>query len=143
MCPCGIVVLMQELFTAESKSQVYAALHELLSNYPSISQSLSMCCVLCNRAHTHCYILYLHALFRIYLLWWWLSFTEICHTWQSQRSHTHHKKASRNGDSCWQVTHARSHWWMVSSNVWSLHFSRAKQCKPLTYLPTLLYHVCS
>ena len=53
MWPCGIVVLMQELFTAESKSQVYAALHELLSNYPSISQSLSMCCVLCNRAHSH------------------------------------------------------------------------------------------
>lgn len=52
MWPCGIVVLMQELFTAESKSQVYAALHELLSNYPSICQSLSMCCVLCNGACT-------------------------------------------------------------------------------------------
>ena len=55
MWPCGIVVMLQELFTAESKSQVYAALHELLSNYPSISKSLSMCLwVTCNL----CVILY-------------------------------------------------------------------------------------
>ena len=43
MWPYGIVVFLQELFTAESKSQVYAALHELLSNCPSISNSLSKC----------------------------------------------------------------------------------------------------
>ncbi len=40
MWPCGIVVLLAELFTAESKSQVYAALHELLSNHSHISSSL-------------------------------------------------------------------------------------------------------
>ena len=32
MRPCGIVVMLKELFSAESKLQVYAALHELLSN---------------------------------------------------------------------------------------------------------------
>ena len=54
---CGIVVLMQELFTAESKSQVYAALHELLSNYPSISQSLSMCNYIACNGDAHCHVL--------------------------------------------------------------------------------------
>ena len=42
---CGIVMLMQELFTAESKSQVYAALHELLSNYPCVSVAEYVVCL--------------------------------------------------------------------------------------------------
>ena len=41
MWPCGIVVMLTELFTAESKSQVYAALHELLSNHTTIASNLS------------------------------------------------------------------------------------------------------
>ena len=41
MWPCGILVMLCELFTAESKTQVYAALHELLNNHPNISDSLS------------------------------------------------------------------------------------------------------
>ena len=38
--PCGIVV-MSELFSAESKSQVFAALHELLSNNMDALSDLS------------------------------------------------------------------------------------------------------
>ena len=41
MWPCGIVVMLTELFTAESKSQVYAVLHELLSNHTTIASNLS------------------------------------------------------------------------------------------------------
>jgi len=38
--PCGVIVLLCELFTSESKSQVYAQLHEFLINHPSVSQKL-------------------------------------------------------------------------------------------------------
>ena len=41
MWPCGIVVLLHELFVAESKSQVYAAVHDLLSSYPFVADALS------------------------------------------------------------------------------------------------------
>lgn len=41
MWPCGIVVMLTELFSAESKSQVYAALHQLLRNHFSGSSKLS------------------------------------------------------------------------------------------------------
>ena len=43
MWPCGIMVMLTELFSAESKSQVYAALHELLSKCSKISTTLSKC----------------------------------------------------------------------------------------------------
>ena len=41
MWPCAILVLFHELFIAESKSQVYAAIHELLRSHSSIANSLS------------------------------------------------------------------------------------------------------
>ena len=43
MWPCGILIMLKELFIAESKAQVYAALHELLSSHSDISTSLRMC----------------------------------------------------------------------------------------------------
>ena len=46
MWPCGILVLLSELFTSESKSQVFASLHELLKDWDGIQSSLSRC--LCN-----------------------------------------------------------------------------------------------
>ena len=39
MWACGIVVMLTELFAAESKSQVYAAFHELLSNHTTVASS--------------------------------------------------------------------------------------------------------
>ena len=39
--PCGIVVMLLELFSAESKSQVFAALHELLNNNRDALSDLS------------------------------------------------------------------------------------------------------
>ena len=38
--PCGTIVLLAELFTAESKSQVYAHLHEFLRINPSVAEKL-------------------------------------------------------------------------------------------------------
>ena len=51
MRPCGIVVLFTELFNAESKSQVYASLHEFLRRHSSVSKNigkhyLSKCCLM-------------------------------------------------------------------------------------------------
>ena len=38
--PCGIIVLVAELFRAESKSQVYANLHEFMRKHPQVSENL-------------------------------------------------------------------------------------------------------
>ena len=38
--PCGVIVLLAELFTSESKSQVYAYLHEFLRDNLSVSNKL-------------------------------------------------------------------------------------------------------
>ena len=38
--PCGIIVIVSELFRAESKSQVYASLHQYFSDYPSVLDKL-------------------------------------------------------------------------------------------------------
>ena len=32
--PCGVIVMLSELFTSESKAQVYAYLHDLFLQYP-------------------------------------------------------------------------------------------------------------
>lgn len=39
--PCGIVTLLSELFIAESKSQVYGALHSLFMDAPSAAAKIS------------------------------------------------------------------------------------------------------
>lgn len=41
--PCGIIVLLAELFRAESKSQVYANLHEFLRKHPHVSENIGKC----------------------------------------------------------------------------------------------------
>ena len=38
--PCRIIVIVSELFRAESKSQVYASLHQYFSDYPSVLDKL-------------------------------------------------------------------------------------------------------
>ena len=40
MRPCGIIVLLSELFFTESKSQVYASLHEYFQRNPVASNNL-------------------------------------------------------------------------------------------------------
>jgi len=42
MRPCGIIVLLSELFSCESVSQVYAILHEYLRNNANVATSLGM-----------------------------------------------------------------------------------------------------
>ena len=41
--PCGVIVMLSELFSAESKSQAFAALHEVLTNNKDTMCSLSKC----------------------------------------------------------------------------------------------------
>ena len=41
MRPCGIIVLLSELYIAESKSQVYGYLHNYYVRYPHAAQKVS------------------------------------------------------------------------------------------------------
>jgi len=42
MRPCGIIVLVGELYMAESKRQVYGFLHNFFSKHPNFSEKLGM-----------------------------------------------------------------------------------------------------
>jgi hypothetical protein len=42
MRPCGVIVLLSELFIAESKTQVYGSLHNYYSNYPVAAKNIGM-----------------------------------------------------------------------------------------------------
>jgi hypothetical protein len=41
MWPCGVITCFNELFVSESKSQVYAYLHEFLRSAPAMASNLS------------------------------------------------------------------------------------------------------
>lgn len=41
--PCSIIVLLAELFRAESKAQVYANLHEFMRKHPHVSENIGKC----------------------------------------------------------------------------------------------------
>lgn len=43
MWPCSTIVVLGELFQAESKAQVCATIHEFLSNHISVVDDLSKC----------------------------------------------------------------------------------------------------
>lgn len=55
--PCGIVTLLSELFIAESKSQVYGALHSFFLNAPNAAARISKSYTYNNEEH-HFLILY-------------------------------------------------------------------------------------
>ena len=40
MRPCGMIVLLSELFTAESKTQVYGCLHNYYSHHPTTASKI-------------------------------------------------------------------------------------------------------
>lgn len=40
MRPCGIIILLGELFTAESKTQVYGFLHNFFLRHPKVVEDL-------------------------------------------------------------------------------------------------------
>ena len=40
MRPCGVIVLVTELFIAESKTQVYGCLHNYLARFPNAAKEL-------------------------------------------------------------------------------------------------------
>lgn len=42
MRPCGIIVFLSELFTAESKTQVYGCLHNYYSHHPSTANEIGI-----------------------------------------------------------------------------------------------------
>lgn len=41
MWPCGIITLTDELYLAESNSQVYGSIHSLMQNNPSSTSTIS------------------------------------------------------------------------------------------------------
>lgn len=42
MRPCGIILMLHELFTAESKTQVYGCLHNYYSLHPSTAKTIGL-----------------------------------------------------------------------------------------------------
>ena len=50
MRPCGVIVLFSELFYTESKSQVYATLHEYFRRNPVASSNLGKQIVILNKS---------------------------------------------------------------------------------------------
>ena len=49
--PCGIIVFLSDLFTAELKTQVYGCLHNYYSLHPSTANSIGRMitnCVMCS-----------------------------------------------------------------------------------------------
>ena len=44
MSPCGVINRCAELFRSESKTQVYAVLHDLLARNERLFDNLSKCC---------------------------------------------------------------------------------------------------
>ena len=40
MRPCGVIVLLSELFTTESKTQVYGCLHNYYSRHPTTANKI-------------------------------------------------------------------------------------------------------
>lgn len=40
MRPCGVIVLVGELFISESKTQVYGYLHQFLAMHPSVAKMI-------------------------------------------------------------------------------------------------------
>ena len=71
MWPCGIVVLLTELFSAESKSQVFASLHELLRDWDGIQDSLS------EQQYYHSNVKY--AIFNTHLYIEYVCYDDACH----------------------------------------------------------------
>ena len=39
---CGVIVLLSELFTSESKTQVYGSLHQYFQQHPRLSETIGM-----------------------------------------------------------------------------------------------------
>ena len=42
MRPCGVIVLVGELFLSESKTQVYGYLHNFLTRHSTVAESIGM-----------------------------------------------------------------------------------------------------
>ena len=55
MRPCGIIVLIAELFTSESKSQVYGCLHDFYRSHPETAAKIGTQVVRNDAALTYLY----------------------------------------------------------------------------------------
>lgn len=62
--PCGVVVLLREIYIAESKAQVYGHLHEFLKDHPDTAQSLSKS----SPSDVQIYHLHVYSVVQVYLL---------------------------------------------------------------------------
>ena len=65
MRPCGIIVLLSELFISESKSQVYGCLHNYYLKHPAAAKKISRKSSMISNVYHLCYSLINN---RVYLL---------------------------------------------------------------------------
>ena len=153
MCPCGIIVLLAELFKTESKSQVYACLHEFFRIHPHVMEKLgkrgySKEAIYLNQTNVvnisrfAVYTSIMHVLLttkvcicsfysRVHMLWWWLSPAKVCPTQEQKRCDTHCNKAIQHWDCCWQASHGRTHRQVVHGKLWRLPLQGAGQSMSL------------
>lgn len=114
MRPCGIIVLLAELFKAESVSQVYATLHEFL------------------RKHQHAFEKLGTKIFLSFLNWYQLCIVSkisyammmavICASSSStlkEKCNYCSTEAIRNRDCNWQAAYGRPYWQVVQGKLWS------------------------
>ena len=40
--PCGVIVFLAELFTSESKAQVYGSLHQFFVKHPEVYENIGV-----------------------------------------------------------------------------------------------------
>lgn len=147
--PCGIIVLLAELFKAESKSQVYACLHEFLRRHPHVMEKLGKggyCkeAIYLNQTNVvnfseyAVYTSITHVLLttkvfysRVRMLWWWLSPAKVCPTQEQKRCDTHCNKAIQHWDCGWQASHGRAHRQVVHGKLWPSPLQGAGQSMSL------------
>lgn len=69
MHPCGVIVLLSELYTSESKSQVYGCLHNYYSLHPSTVQNIGIYDTMLGAKLKHILIMLMHLLlYRVHML---------------------------------------------------------------------------
>ena len=81
MRPCGILVLMSKLFTAESKTQVYGHLHDYYARHPHTAREIGT--YMCNSVVTYMYV-------------WWTQMSCFCAEFICYDDACHLRRFSRN-----------------------------------------------
>lgn len=106
MRPCGIIVLLSELFTAESKTQVYGCLHNYYACHPSAAADIGMAI----SYHNHVIITFAYA----HMLTEFICYDDACHLKRFARnpvraSLTYHTAQLASVEMAVDKMHAKGH----------------------------------